>query len=262
MKNILATVLVLGAVLCSTSAEAKVKTETVVYKQGKVTLEGVLAYDDATTDRRPAVLVVHDWMGIGNHTRATAERLAGMGYVAFAVDIYGKGKAPKSFDEAGKLAGQYKGDRKLLRARVRAGFDWLGKHKLVDATRIAAIGFCFGGTTALELARAGAPVAGVISFHGGLDSPTPADARNIKGKVLVLHGAADPYVPPDQVAAFQKEMDDAKVDWQLIAYSGAVHAFTNPDAGNDPSKGAAYDARTDARAWAHAAVFFAEIFKK
>jgi len=136
----------------------------------------------------------------------------------------------------------------------------LAKNKLVDPTRLASIGFCFGGTTSLELARDGAPLVGVVSFHGGLATPTPADAKNIKGKVLALHGGDDPYVPAEEVAAFQKEMRDAGVDWQFVAYGGAVHSFTVPAAGNDNSKGAAYNARADARSWEAMKQFFAEVF--
>jgi dienelactone hydrolase len=261
MKNLLALLVSSAVVLASAgSAQAKVQSQTITYKQGKVELEGYLAWDDASAAKRPGVLVVHDWMGISDHTKKEADRLAELGYVAFAADIYGKGVRPTDPKSAGEQAGKFKGDRKLLRARARAGFDLLAKQKLVDASHIAAIGFCFGGTTALELARDGAPLVGVVSFHGGLSTLTPADAKNIKGKVLVLHGADDPNVPPDEVAAFEKEMRDASVDWQLIAYGGAVHAFTVPSAGNDNSKGAAYNAKADARSWQAMKDFFAEVF--
>jgi len=223
-------------------------------------LEGYLAWDDAAKGKRPGVLVVHAWMGLDDNARRRADMLAGLGYVAFAADIYGKGVRPKTPDEAGKLAGQYKSDRALLRKRVSAAFAELVKRPNVDAARTAAIGYCFGGTTAIELARSGAAVAGVVSFHGGLDSPTPADGKNIKAKVLVLHGAADPHEKPEDLAAFTKELTDAKVDWQFAEYGGAVHCFTDMGAGSDPSKGCAYDARADARSWAAMRTFFDEIF--
>jgi len=187
--------------------------------------------------------------------------LAQLGYVAFCADIYGKGVRPKDPQEAGPLAGKYKSDRQLLRARVNAGLEALRQQPLVDPKRIAAIGYCFGGTTVLELARSGADIAGVVSFHGGLDSPTPADGKNIKCKILVCHGADDPFEKPADLAAFQSELRDAKVDWQLIEYGGAVHAFTQPMAGNDNSKGAAYNEKADKRSWEAMKQFFAEIFK-
>lgn len=258
--NKLLVLLVAAAVAAPAVADAKIVSKKVAYKHGKVALEGYLAYDDAAEGKRPAVLVVHDWMGISDETRRRVDLLAGLGYVAFAVDVYGKGVRPKSGEEAGKQAKKYKGDRKLYRARLRAGLDTLLAHKAADATRVAAIGYCFGGTGALELARSGAPLAGVISFHGGLATPTPEDMKAFQGKVLVLHGAADPHVPADEVAAFEKEVSDAGLDWQLVAYGGAVHAFTNPGAGSDPSKGAAYDEKADRRSWHDMQQFFAEIF--
>jgi dienelactone hydrolase len=242
-------------------AWAAVKTEVVEYKDGDQVCEGVLAYDDAVKEKRPGVVVVHDWMGISGETERRTKQLAELGYVAFAADIYGKGIRAKDPKEAGPLAGKYKGDLPLLRSRARAAFDTLAKSPRVDPAKIFAIGYCFGGTTALELARSGAPLAGTVSFHGGLATKDPADAKNVKGRVLVLHGAADPYVPPTEVAAFQKEMDDAKVDWQMVYYAGAVHAFTNPGAGTDPSKGAAYDAKADRRSWEAMRAFFAEAAK-
>lgn len=239
-------------------AAAAVKTEVVEYRDGEQLLEGFLAWDDAAKGKRPGVVVVHEWMGLGDYAKERARQLAALGYVAFAADIYGKGIRAKDFKEAGELAGKYKGDLPLLRSRARAAFDTLAKSPRVDPASVFAIGYCFGGTTVLELARSGAPVAGVVSFHGGLATKDPADAKNVKGRVLVLHGAADPYVPPAEVAAFQKEMDDAKVDWQMVFYAGAVHSFTNPAAGNDPSKGAAYDAKADVRSWEAMKAFLAE----
>ena len=241
-------------------AEAKVKTQVVEYKQGDVVLEGYLAYDDAVKGKRPGILVVHAWMGLDDNAKRRAEMLAQLGYVAFAADIYGKGVRPKTRDEASSLARKYKTDRKLLRERANAGLAALLQQPNVDAARTAAIGFCFGGTTVLELARSGAKVNGVVSFHGGLDSPAPADGKAITAKVLVLHGAADPNEKPADFAAFQKELADAKVDWQLIAYGGAVHCFTDFGAGNDPSTGCAYDPVADARSWSAMRGFFDELF--
>jgi dienelactone hydrolase len=185
--------------------------------------------------------------------------LAQLGYVAFCADIYGKGVRPKDTSEAGALAGKYKSDRALLRQRVNAALDQLKKSELVDPKRIAAIGYCFGGTTVLELALSGAEVNGVVSFHGGLDAPTPADARNIKCKVLVQAGADDPFQKPEDLDAFQKEMRDAKVDWQITFYGGAVHSFTQPDPGFS-NPGAHYNEKADKRSWQAMKDFFAEIF--
>ena len=253
--------LVAVVLLSANVARAGLHTEPIEYKHGDVVLEGYLAYDDSTQDKRPGVLVVHEWTGHNPYVRKRAEQLAGLGYVAFALDMYGKGVQAKDAKEAAQLASTYKNDRKLMRARANAGLDVLRKQPLVDTERLAAIGYCFGGTTVLELARGGADLAGVVSFHGDLATPTPEDARNIKGKVLALHGADDPFVPPAVVAAFEEEMRKGAVDWQLVKYGGAVHSFTNPGAGNDNSRGAAYNEKADHRSWEAMKVFFADILK-
>lgn len=239
--------LLMAVIFMALQARAEIHTETIEYTQNGTVLQGAVSYDDKLAAKRPGIVVVHDWMGVGPFAKKKAEELAALGYTAFVADIYGKDVRPKNPDEAGKTAGIYKKDRALLRARVQAAYDELKKHKTVDASRMGAMGFCFGGMTALELARSGAPLKSVISFHGNLDTPTPADAKNIKGQLLILHGADDPYVPAEQVAAFEKEMKDAKVKYSITKYPGAVHAFTNPDAGNDNSKGAAYNADADAK---------------
>jgi len=258
MKNLF---FALGAMVCALSVPAAIQTKTVEYQQGDTTLAGTLVFDDAVKTKRPGVLVVHQWMGLTDYEKHRAEMLAQLGYVAFCADIYGKDVHPKDVSEAGPVAGKYKNDRTLLRARVNAGLETLKKSELVDTKRVAAIGYCFGGTTVIELARSGADLAGVVSFHGGLDSPTPADGKNIKGKVLACHGADDPYVPAKDLAAFESEMRDSKVDWQLIAYGGAVHSFTQPMAGNDNSKGAAYNERADKRSWEAMKQFLSEVLK-
>ncbi len=242
------------------SVQAKIVTQTVEYKQGDTTLEGYLAFDDALSGKRPGVLVVHQWLGLTGYEKQRAEQLAQLGYVAFCADIYGKGVRPKETGEAGALAGKYKSDRALLRARVTAGLDVLEKNELVDPKHIAAIGYCFGGTTVIELARSGADIAGVVSFHGGLDSPTPADGKKIKCKVLVQAGAEDPFQKPEDLTAFESEMRDNKVDWEITFYGGAVHSFTQPDPGFINS-GAHYNEKADQRSWRAMKDFFAEIFK-
>ncbi|MEK6691796.1 MAG: dienelactone hydrolase family protein [Nitrospirota bacterium] len=252
---------IIAVLFFAVTVQAEVRTEVVEYKQGDVVLEGYLAYDNAVKGKRPGVLIVHEWMGVNPYVKKRAEQLAKLGYVAFAADIYGKGIRPKNSDEAVAESRKYRTDRKLMRSRAKAGLDVLKNHKLADTKRTAAIGYCFGGTTVLELARSGADVAGIVSFHGGLDSLNPNDAKNIKGKVLALHGGDDPFVPAGQVAAFQDEMRKAGVDWNMVIYGGAVHSFTNPDAGSDNSKGAAYNEKADKRSWEDMNQFFKEIFK-
>jgi dienelactone hydrolase len=245
----------------ATNALAQIHTETVDYKQGNTVLEGYLAYDSTSTARRPGILIIHQWKGITDYEKMRAQMLAQMGYVAFAADIYGKGIRPQTNEEAGAQAGNYYKDRQLLRARAQAGLEQLKKSKFIDTTRVAVIGYCFGGSTALELARSGVQISGAVSFHGILSTPTPDDANNIKGKILVLTGAIDPNVPPDQVKAFEDEMSKAGVDWQLISYGGAVHSFTIPTAGSDISTGSAYNEKADKRSWEAMKQFFAEIFR-
>jgi dienelactone hydrolase len=259
MKLLLITLLPL---LFAGVARAALHTEAVEYKDGDKVLEGYLAYDDATKDKRPGVLIVHEWTGHNPYVRTRAEQLAKLGYVAFALDMYGKGVQAKDPKEAAEMSSVYKNDRKLMRSRATAGLDVLRKQPLVDTKRVAAIGYCFGGTTVLELARAGTDISGIVSFHGDLATPHPEDAKNIKCKVLVLHGADDPFVKPEVVTAFEEEMKKAGIDWQLVQYGGAVHSFTNPGAGKDNSKGAAYNEKADHRSWQAMKDFFDEIFQK
>ncbi|MBX2988766.1 MAG: dienelactone hydrolase family protein [Bdellovibrionaceae bacterium] len=223
--------------------------EALEYKSGDVVLEGYLATPEIKRLKNPAVLIVHDWMGPSEFTRNKADQMARMGFVALAVDIYGKNVRPKNPKEAGAAAATYKNDVKLMRERINAALQALQREPGVDKSKIVVFGYCFGGTVALELARSGAPIAGAVSFHGGLVTPKVSDAKSIKGKLLVLHGAIDPFVPQAEVEAFWKEMNDAKVDYQFNSYSGAVHAFTNPKAGSDISKGTAYNAEADRRSW-------------
>ena len=241
-------------------AQAKLHTEVVEYKDGEVPLKGYLAYDEAVQDKRPAIIIVHDWKGEGPFVRERAEQLAKMGYIAFAIDMYGKGVRPETTEDAATQAGIYKGDRALMQRRARSAYELLRQHPLTDSSRMAAIGYCFGGTTVLEMARAGMDLLGVVSFHGGLSTPNPEKTAGVKAKVLALHGADDPYVPADEVKAFQEEMNKAKVDWQMVFYSHAVHSFTNPQAGNDNSKGAAYNEEAARWSWLAMQDFFKEIF--
>ena len=259
--KVLPYILLIGlAVMRQNCTFAAIKTQTVEYKEGETVLEGYLAYDDAIKGKMPAVLIVHEWTGIGPYVKKRAEQLAGLGYAAFAIDIYGKGIRPANTEEAAKQAAIYRGDRQLMRRRAFAGLEQVKKYPFVDTEKIAAIGYCFGGGVVLEMARGGADLKGVVSFHGNLDTPNPADNNNIKAKVLVCHGADDPYVTQEQVVTFWNQMRSTKVDWQLIIYANAVHGFTNPDNGSDPSKGAAYNKPADMRSWQAMKDFFNEIF--
>ncbi|MCS5711565.1 dienelactone hydrolase family protein [Candidatus Berkiella aquae] len=241
---------IMTALLLAFNAQAAIKSQKLDYKSNGITMEGYLVYDaEKKKQKRPAVIIVHDWMGLGPFTKEKADKLAKEGYVAFAVDVYGKGQRPKNNDEAAKFAEKYKNDRKLFRDRLKAAYTALLSVDAVNGKKIFVMGYCFGGTGALELARSGVPLLGTVSFHGGLSSPTPEDAKNIKGPVLVLHGAEDPNVPPAEVAAFKEEMKNGHVSYEFIEYPGAVHAFTNPLAGNDKSKGVAYNREADRESW-------------
>lgn len=243
------------------TAEAALKTQVVEYKQGDTTLEGYLAYDDAQQGKRPGILVVDEWGGLVDYGKHRADMLAKLGYVAFAADIYGKGVRPTTPQAKGQEAGKYMKDRPLLRERAEAGLKQLTSNALVDPARVGAIGFCFGGSSVLELARAGADLKGVVGFHAGLSNPKPADANNIKAKVLILHGADDPLVNKAQVDAFEKEMGATKVDWQVVLYSHTMHSFSNPES-NDPAHGAQYNAESDHRSWQAMQDFFRDTFKQ
>lgn len=241
----------------TTTAHAALVRKTIEYKEGSTTLEGYLVYDDAIKADRAGVLVVHNWMGLTDETKEKADAIASLGYVAFAADIYGKGVRPKTVEEAAALAGKFRnGDRTLLRKRADAGLKTLEKQTHVEKGRLAVVGYCFGGTTAIELGRYGADVRTIVSFHGGLDSRKPSDGKKIKGKILALAGADDPFQKSEDLTAFQEELRSNKIDWQLVLYGGAVHSFTEKAAGNDNSKGAAYNELADKRSWEALQVFF------
>lgn len=246
---------------CLLAAHAEVVEREVEYQHGEVKLSGFHAYDDALEGERPGVLIIHQWTGLSENEKMRARMLAELGYNVFAADIYGAGIRPEP-PESGKYAGKYKGDRELYRARMLAGLELLKSDERTAAGQLAAIGYCFGGTGVLELARAGVPLKGVVSFHGGLSAAEGMEAQKgrVAAKVLCFHGAVDPYVPGEEVAAFQKEMEAAEADWHFVAYGSAVHAFTQKGAGDDASKGAAYNPKADRRSWEHTQLFFQEIF--
>lgn len=246
-------------VMASAIAQGKVVGKNVDYTDGDVKLQGYLAYDDAVKDKRPGVLIVHEWWGRDEFVEGKARELAALGYVAFALDMYGTGVKAADATQAAELAAKFKG-KPLIRTRAQAGLDVLAKQPQVDPDRIAAIGFCFGGTTCLELAYSGANLKGIASFHGGLLPPPEADMKKIKAKFLILHGADDGFVPPDVVAACEDGLRKAGADWQFIAYSGAVHSFTNPKADERNLPGAKYNEPAARRSWRAMEDFFKEIF--
>jgi len=250
------------AVWSGNTALKAAQTRSTTYESAGATMEGFVAVPDLNEgEYRPGILLIHDWTGLQAYAKDRARQIANeLGYVCFAADVYGKGVRPENPQECGVQAGIYRGDRTLFRQRLNDALAELKKLPGCHPDQIAAIGYCFGGTGVIELARSGADVQGVVSFHGGLDSPKPEDGQNIKGKVLVLHGADDPFVSKENIAAFVAEMNQWKVDWQMVSYGGAVHSFTKKEAGDNKESGAAYNARADSRSWRHMKQFFTEIF--
>lgn len=261
VRSLLAMALLACAAWPATAAMVEKPVEWTI---GKDRFAGVLVYDGAVVKPRPGLVMVPNWRGIGRESVENAKRIAGRDYVVLVADVYGATSRPKDNAEAGKLAGALRDDRRQLRARMEAAVGALksqaGKAPL-DAGRLGAFGFCFGGTAALELARAGSPMAGVVSLHGGLATPVPATAGSVKAPVLVLNGAADRSVKDAEIDAFEQEMDAAGADWQFVNFSGAVHCFAEPGAaGNDPAGNCRYDERAAKRAYEMMADFFRERF--
>ena len=244
--------------------QAAVQGEEVVYRAGDTELKGYLAYDDARKGKRPGVLVVHEWWGHNAYARKRARMLAGLGYTALAVDMYGDGRQASHPEEAGQFAAEVRKNLPLEKARFDAALELLRKHPSVDPRHIAAIGYCFGGGVVLEMARAGEDLGGVVSFHGTLATANPAQPGAIKAKLLVLTGADDPFVPAEQVAQFKKEMDAAGADYRVVSYAGAKHAFTNPDADGYGKKFGLpleYNATADRESWQAMQEFFATVLR-
>jgi len=245
--------------VCSLSMAA-IKTETVTYEYEGVKLKGFLAYDDAKEGKRPGVLVVHEWWGLDDYARKRARMLAEMGYVAFAADMYGEGKTTEHPQEAGQMAGAVRKNLDTWIGRAKAGLKVLQEHEKVDAKKIAAIGYCFGGSTALQLALSGADVAAVVSFHGALPTPSEDQAKTVKARILICHGALDSFIPEKAIQEFRGALEKANVDYQFVYYAGAYHSFTVPGADDKKLKGIKYDANADRRSWQHMQMLFNEVF--
>jgi dienelactone hydrolase len=235
-------------------------TENFNYRLGDMTFRGYLAYDDRKQGKRPGVLVAHEAWGIGDHVRQSAERLAGLGFAALAIDMFGDGKQARSSEEGLGWTRALRSDVATLRARIRAAFDAFASRAEVDRERIASIGFCFGGTASLELARSGAPARGVASFHGGLQTEMPAEPGAVTARIVSITGADDPFIPAAQVSAFIEEMRRANADAQVIVYTGVKHSFTNPRAADLGVAGLEYNRVADERSWNAMLAFFKELF--
>lgn len=245
--------LLLVALAAVGAARAEVRTEAVEYRSGETVMNGYLAYDDAVQGKRPGVLVVHEWWGHNDYARKRARMLAELGYTALAVDMYGGGKTADHPEDAGRFASEARKDLDVAEARFLAAREVLARHPTVDAGQIAAIGYCFGGGVVLEMARRGVDLDAVASFHGSLATPSPARPGAVKARVLVFTGEADPMVPPEQVSAFEQEMQAAGASYSVVVYPGAKHSFTSPEAdalGQKFGLPLAYDAKADAESWA------------
>jgi len=250
---------------CST-ANAALQEESVTYRDGDTVMKGFIVYDDAIKAKRPGIIVVHEWWGITKHVRDEARRFASQGYTAFVADMYGDAKSADNPKDAGALSGSVRKNPAAMQSRFNAAKDTLSKHATVDASRLGAAGYCFGGSVVLDMARAGADLKGVAAFHASLGAAgSPAAAGKVKSKVLVLNGEADPFIKPDSIDAFKKEMAAANVDYRYINYPGAVHSFTNPEAtekGKQFNLPLAYHPEADKQSKAEASKFFREVFRK
>ncbi|MCG6967608.1 MAG: dienelactone hydrolase family protein [Chromatiaceae bacterium] len=257
MKTWLLGVLIL---LVSGSASAVMHREPVTYKDGDVDLKGIFYWDDAFEGRRPGILVVHEWWGLNDYAKLRAEMLAELGYVALAADMYGDGKITRHAEDAKGWMQQITSNIEAWQRRADLALAQLKGHARVDPAKLAAIGYCFGGATVMQMAYAGADLKGVVSFHGSLPPATPEQAANIKTQVLVAHGDADGFVPPDRVQAFKSALAAAGVDWEMDIYANAMHGFTNPYADGYGMDGLAYQEQADRRSWLRMLAFFDEIF--
>lgn len=251
---------VAASMLCS-NLWAEVKTKTIDYEHDGQKLQGLLAWDDSVSGKRPGVLVVHEWWGMDDYARNRAKMLAELGYVAFALDMYGEGKVTEHPSEASQWAGEIRKNVAKWRERAITGLEILRNSEHVDKSKIAAIGYCFGGATVMQLAYAGEDLKGVVSFHGSLPVAQGDEAKKVRCSVLICHGAEDKFIPTEQIQKFQEALSAADVDWVMISYGNAVHSFTNPAADKHGVEGLAYDKKADERSWQHMKEFFDKLFK-
>ncbi len=250
----------LALVLVPLAGLAGIQTKTVEYRDGDVELQGYLFWDDTSEEKRPGIIVVHEWWGLNDYARQRAEMLASLGYVAFAIDMYGKDQVTRHADEAGGWMKQITANVDTWQRRALLGLNLLRDEPTVDPERLGAIGYCFGGATVMQMAYAGANLRGVVSFHGSLPVPTPEQAKQVKSRALIAHGSADSFAPQERVLAFQKALDEAAVNWEMTIFGGARHGFTNPGAGEYGIEALAYDSNADRRSWELMQSFFADIF--
>jgi dienelactone hydrolase len=247
-------------IVIGTSVHGEVVTKSVSYQHENLQLEGYLAYDDSIQGKRPGILVVHEWWGLTDYVRGRAAQLASMGYVAFALDMYGEKKVTQHPEQAGEWVKEVTSNVARWQQRAIAGLEVLKKDPRTDTRRIAAIGYCFGGATVQQLAYSGAEVRGIVSFHGPLQLPLENQAERVKARILICHGGADPFIKREAIQSYLDTMEESGLDWQMIVYSGAKHAFTNPEADKAGMDAMGYSRSADQRSWGHMTMFFEEIF--
>jgi dienelactone hydrolase len=255
-------IILASIVLWGSVAQGAVVTKTISYQEDGATLQGYLAYDNALKGKRPGVLVVHEWWGLNDYARKRATQLAAMGYVAFALDMYGKGKVADHPEQAKEFMKKVTQNVGAWQKRALAGLEILKKQPNTDSNRIAAIGYCFGGSTVQQLAYSGADIRGIVSFHGSLIPPTESAVKLTKAKILICHGASDPYTKPEALQTYLTTMNASGIDWKMSIYAHAKHAFTNPDADNYGMAALGYNRTADRRSWEDMKQFFNEIFSK
>jgi dienelactone hydrolase len=262
MRHIHVFIVLTALILWGSIAQGAVVTRTIYYQENGVSLQGYLAYDNALKGKRPGVLVVHEWWGLNDYARKRAKQLAATGYVAFALDMYGKDKVADHPDQAREFMKKVTANVKTWQKRALAGLAVLKKQPVTDSSRIAAIGYCFGGSTVQQLAYSGADIRGIVSFHGSLIPPMETALKQTRAKILICHGAADPFTKPEALQSYVTAMNASGLDWEMVIYAHAKHAFTNPNADKRGMPTLAYNRAADQRSWEDMKQFFNEIFSK